>query len=83
MVLRTDSDKLYDRLKARDYPEAKLQENMDSEIMEVLLQEARDSFQPEIVQELQSNNAEDLDSNVERIESWVTSWKADHSKSSG
>lgn len=74
MVLRTESAQLYDRLKARDYPEEKLQENMDSEIMEVLLEEARDSYDSEIVVELQSNEAEDIESNVERIETWINNW---------
>lgn len=59
----------------RDYPEAKLQENLDSEIMEVLLQEARESYDEEIVVELTSNSTEEMDSNVERIEEWLAQWK--------
>lgn len=62
----------------RNYPEIKLQENLDSEIMEVLLQEARDSYDEEIVIELQSNTAEEMESNVDRIEAWVTQWKLDN-----
>jgi len=75
VVLRTDSTRLYDRLKARNYPESKLQENLDSEIMEVLLEEARESYDKEIVVELQSNEAEDVESNVERIVIWIENWK--------
>ncbi|KAM7194779.1 Inosine triphosphate pyrophosphatase-like protein [Naviculisporaceae sp. PSN 640] len=75
VVLRVDSTTLYDRLTARKYPEIKLQENLDSEIMEVLLQEARDSYDEEIVVELQSNDSEEMDSNVDRIEAWVKQWK--------
>lgn len=75
VVLRTESVQLYDRLKARSYPEKKLQENMDSEIMEVLLEEARSSYDEEIVVDLQSNEAGDIDANVERIEEWITNWK--------
>jgi len=78
VVLRADTATLYDRLTERGYPEAKLQENMDSEIMEVLLQEARDSYDEEIVVELQSGTAEEMDSNVERIEGWVRDWKANN-----
>lgn len=62
----------------RDYPEAKLQENLDSEIMEVLLQEARESYDEEIVVELTSNTPENMESNVERIEGWVKQWKKDN-----
>lgn len=62
----------------RKYPEAKLQENLDSEIMEVLLQEARDSYDAEIVVELQSDTAEEMESNVDRVEAWLKQWKEDH-----
>lgn len=78
VVLRTNSSNLYDRLQTRHYPEKKLQENIDSEIMEVLLEEARSSYAEEIVVELQSNKIEDIDTNVERIEAWVKSWKTNN-----
>jgi adenylate kinase len=78
VVLRTDSTHLYDRLRARNYPEAKLQENLDSEIMEVLLSEARESYVEEIVVELQSNEPDDIEANVERIGAWIENWKRDH-----
>lgn len=79
VVLRASSMQLYDRLKAREYPEAKLQENLDSEIMEVLLSEARESYDAEIVVELQSNEDTDIEDNVERIELWLQSWRKDNS----
>lgn len=80
MVLRTNSTTLYDRLRARNYPESKLQENLDCEIMEVLLEEARESYNDEIVVELQSNDAEDIESNVERITIWIEDWKKSNKK---
>ncbi|TVY81015.1 Adenylate kinase isoenzyme 6-like protein HBR1 [Lachnellula suecica] len=80
VVLRVDSKQLYDRLKARNYPEAKLQENVDSEIMEVLLQEARESYDEEIVVELTSNSTDEMDKNIERIESWLEQWKKDNAE---
>ncbi|KXX81767.1 Adenylate kinase isoenzyme 6 [Madurella mycetomatis] len=75
VVLRVDTATLYDRLTVRKYPEAKLQENLDSEIMDVLLQEARDSYDEGIVVELQSVTADEMESNVERIEQWLKQWK--------
>lgn len=57
-----------------NYPELKLQENMDSEIMQVLLQEARDSYDEEIVVELKSDTSEEIESNIERIEAWYKQW---------
>lgn len=65
----------------RKYAEAKLQENLDSEIMEVLLQEARDAFDEEIVIELTSNTSDEMDSNVDRVEAWAKQWKLDHASS--
>ncbi|ATZ48380.1 putative pos9-activating factor fap7 protein [Botrytis fragariae] len=80
VVLRVDSTLLYDRLKARNYPEAKLQENLDAEIMEVLLDEARESYDEEIVVELRSDTSDEVESNVERVEAWVKQWKKDHAE---
>lgn len=62
----------------RKYPEVKLQENIDSEIMDVLLQEARDSYDENIVVELKSNTTDEMDNNVDRIEAWVKQWKQDN-----
>ena len=69
---------MYDRLKTRNYNDLKLQENLDCEIMEVILQEARDSYIPDIVIELRSDSAEEMDENVDRISSWVVKWMEDH-----
>lgn len=46
--------------------------------MEVLLQEARDSYVPEIVIELTSNSTDEMESNVDRIVSWFEQWKKDN-----
>lgn len=58
-------------------PEQKLQENLDAEIMQVILEEAKESYDEEIVVELHSNNTGDIDSNVERISSWLQQWSKD------
>lgn len=55
-----------------------MQENLDSEIMEVLLQEARDSYDEEIVVELRSDTSEEVESNVARIEAWYNQWTKDN-----
>jgi len=79
-VVRCENNVLYDRLKKRGYGEKKLQENMDCEIMEVLLQEAREAYDEEMVVELRSESTEEIDANVERIEQWIKNWKKDHGK---
>ncbi|KAL5121612.1 factor activating pos9 [Pleosporales sp. CAS-2024a] len=78
IVLRCDSTQLYDRLTARGYTGQKLEENMDTEIMQVLLEEARDNYKDEIVVELKSESNEDVEGNLERIEAWIENWKKDN-----
>ncbi|KAK4621906.1 Adenylate kinase isoenzyme 6 HBR1 [Fulvia fulva] len=75
-----DTMKLYDRMKARGYGERKLQENLDCEIMQVLLEEAREAYAPEMVVELKSEDADEVESNVERVEKWIEQWRKDHGK---
>lgn len=82
-VIRCDNKLLYDRLKGRGYGEKKLQENLDCEIMEVLLQEARDAYDEGVVVELKSEKTEDVDESVERIEQWIRNWKKDNGKEGG
>lgn len=74
VVLRTDNTVLFDRLTERNYDEEKVTENIDAEIMQVILEEARESYDAEIVIELRSDSAEDVDSNVERIKAWYEAW---------
>lgn len=50
---------------------------MDSEIMQVLLDEARESYKEEIVIELRSDRTGDVEANLERCERWVEQWKKD------
>ncbi|KAI9683124.1 MAG: factor activating pos9 [Trizodia sp. TS-e1964] len=75
VVLRADTAVLYDRLALRGYKEEKLQENLDAEIMQVVLEEAREAFDAACVVELRSDCAEDVEANVERIEEWVRKWR--------
>lgn len=46
--------------------------------MQVLLQEARDSYDQEIIVELTSNSSDEMESNIERLEAWVKQWRKDH-----
>ncbi|KAG1694062.1 hypothetical protein DVH05_022079 [Phytophthora capsici] len=78
VVLRVDNTTLFDRLHKRGYSEKKVSENVECEIMEVVLQEARESYAPEIVQELPSRTVEDMESNIERVLAWVQHWMAQH-----
>merc|ERR1712025_957112 len=75
MVLRCDNTQLYDRLSSRGYTGKKLEENIQCEIFQTVLEEAKESYREEVVVELPSNTEEDLASNLSRVESWVAQWK--------
>ncbi|KAG9001860.1 factor activating pos9, partial [Tulasnella sp. 427] len=77
VVLRCDHTLLWDRLEKRGYSLKKIQENNESEIMQTVLDEARESYAEEIVVELKSETTEDMESNVERIVSWIENWRRD------
>ncbi len=78
LVLRTETSILYDRLTARNYNDLKRNENIECEIMQVVLEEARESYDPQIVHELQSNTLDDLESNLVRISDWYNNWKVNN-----
>jgi adenylate kinase len=83
LVLRANTEVLYDRLTSRGYSEKKLSENMESEIMQVILDEAREAYDPAIVHEVPSNTLEEMESNVERVQLWSKQWIADHAAHQG
>ena len=78
LVLRAGTETLYDRLAARGYAEAKLQENLQCEIMQVCLDEAHESYAAEIVVELANDTPADRDATIARVEAWHRAWVADN-----
>ncbi|XP_052867672.1 adenylate kinase isoenzyme 6 homolog [Anopheles cruzii] len=66
---------LYDRLRQREYSERKLKSNMECEIFQTPLEEARDSYRKEIVFVLQNNDLAEQAANVQQICSWLEEWK--------
>jgi len=77
-VLRTNNTTLYDRLKSRGYDGKKLEDNVQCEIFQTILDEAREAYRQEIVHELPSETESDLESNADRIVSWINQWKVDN-----
>ncbi|KAJ1964068.1 factor activating pos9 [Dipsacomyces acuminosporus] len=75
VVLRATTDKVYDRLESRGYKQNKVAENVECEIMQVVLDEARESYKDEIIMELQSNTVEDMEENVEKIAAFVEQFR--------
>lgn len=80
LVLRTKTEILFDRLTSRGYKDRKRDENMESEIMQVILEEARNSYAIEIVHEVPSNTVEDMQSNIQRVQQWVEQWMVNNNK---
>ncbi|XP_068626213.1 adenylate kinase isoenzyme 6 homolog [Battus philenor] len=77
-VIRTNNTVLFDRLTERGYSEKKLEDNIQCEIFEVLLEEAQNSYKPEIVMELQNDTQEQLIANVDTIIAWIEKWKEEN-----
>jgi adenylate kinase len=55
----------------RGYTGKKLEDNVQCEIFQTILDEARDSYKIEIVHELPSNTPEDLEDNLDKISAWI------------
>lgn len=53
----------------------KLSNNIECEIFQVLLEEAKASYPEDIVIALQSDNVEDISRNVGMLTDWVRSWQ--------
>jgi len=78
LVLRTNTDVLFDRLTERGYNDKKRSENLEAEIMQVVLDEAHESYDVDIVQELPSNTKEEMEGNVDRCRMWAEQWVKDN-----
>ena len=78
LVLRASTETLFDRLKERNYADEKLQENLQCEIMQTILEEARESYAPEIVVELTNETPADLDAAGDRVAQWYAAWLANN-----
>lgn len=78
LVLTADNTVLFDRLTKRGFSSAKVSENVECEIMQVVQEEARECYASEIVHVVPSNTLEDLESNAGRIEAWLGAWKRDN-----
>jgi len=78
IVLRADTAVLYDRLQARCYSDAKVRQNVDCEIFQVLLDEARSVFDSSMVREMVNNNNNDLLKNVAEVVAWRDEWMAEN-----
>mmetsp|Transcript_22218 Transcript_22218/g.68423 ORF Transcript_22218/g.68423 Transcript_22218/m.68423 type:complete len:98 (-) Transcript_22218:1888-2181(-) len=78
LVLRVSTENLFDRLTARGYHQRKINENMECEIMQVVLEDAREAFPAEMVHVVENNNVDEMEANGARVEQWLAAWLQDH-----
>ncbi|XP_078427587.1 P-loop containing nucleoside triphosphate hydrolases superfamily protein [Wolffia australiana] len=74
VVLQTDNSILYDRLSSRGYTGPKLTNNIECEIFQMMLMEARGSYREDIVVAMKSDSVDDISRNVSTLRSWVNQW---------
>mmetsp|Transcript_103092 Transcript_103092/g.274092 ORF Transcript_103092/g.274092 Transcript_103092/m.274092 type:complete len:176 (-) Transcript_103092:364-891(-) len=73
LVLRAETSTLWARLEKRHYSETKIQQNVQAEIFQTCLDEAREAFEESSVQiwEEQHNNTDQLDAAVARVSEFI------------
>lgn len=67
VLLRCNNTDLYDRLKARNYTEKKITENIQCEIMEITADEVKESYGSERILELANEKIDDMQANIDKI----------------
>ena len=60
---------------SRGYEGAKLSNNIECEIFQILLEEAKENYEENIVVALRSDTVEDVASNVETLANWANNWQ--------
>ncbi|EKX38532.1 hypothetical protein GUITHDRAFT_43249, partial [Guillardia theta CCMP2712] len=74
VVLTCENGMLYKRLKARDYEEKKITENVDCEIMQTVLQEALESYKPDKILTFKSETEKDMEQAHAAVSDFIRSW---------
>lgn len=70
-VVRCNNTILYDRLAAREYNSTKITKNIECEIFQLLLNEAKDCYDEEIVFELSGDTENDFENSVKQISEFL------------
>lgn len=59
----------------RGYSGSKLSNNVECEIFQTLLEEAKESYPEDIVRPLKSDSIEDISANLASLTDWVRRWQ--------
>lgn len=73
-VVRCGNTILYDRLEKRGYNATKLRQNIECEIFQLMLNEANDSYDENIISELSGETDDDFNESIAEIVEFVTTW---------
>lgn len=73
-VVRCNNTILYDRLEKRGYNPIKLRQNIECEIFQLVLNEANESYDEDIVFELSGETEEDFVESINEIVEYVKNW---------
>jgi adenylate kinase len=61
-------------LQKRNYSEKKIDQNIQSEIFQICLDEARETFDENLVHEITNETEEDFKKNVDNLLNWIDQW---------
>lgn len=73
-VVRCDTNILFKRLENRGYNSKKIQNNVEYEIFQIALDQAKSSYKPEIVHEVKGETEENLEEGLELVKNFLDSY---------
>lgn len=74
-VIQCNNTILYDRLQERGYNERKIKENIECEIFQMVLNEAKDSYDEDIITLLQGETGTDFAESIKQITNFIDNFK--------
>lgn len=74
-VVQCNNTVLYDRLQERGYNPAKIKQNIECEIFQMVLNEATDSYREDIITPLSGETEPDFVESVKKISEFVKNFK--------
>lgn len=74
-VVRCDTNILFSRLENRGYNAKKIQNNVEYEIFQMALDEAKSSYDPETVYEVRGETESDTDSGLKMVGAFLDDYK--------
>lgn len=74
-VVQCNNTILYDRLEQRGYNAEKIKQNIECEIFQMVLNEAKESYDEDIVVSLSGDSESDFNESINQITEFIKNWK--------